>query len=263
MNVRAPVILAAALSAGVGAGLASAAGIAPGFSQNGVDSPSGAVRYETVSQGSSTVVQAVRNRDARILRSIRLNGTYGVPAVTLNGTAGGLSHDGKRLVVETGPYRTWTRFTVIATGTMRMEQSFLLRGTWAYDAISPDGRTVYLIQVAKDGQHYLVRAYDLARRALVPGAIADKREPGAMVGYPLSRVSTADGVWAYTLYMRPGANPFIHALNTRDRVAVCLDLSWPGSNDMSGVRLTLSTDGRQLAVRDVTGKAVATVAAPR
>jgi len=32
---------------------------------------------------------------------------------------------------------------------------------------------------------------------------------------------------------------------------------------MSGFSLTLSADGRQLAVRDVTGKAVATVAAPR
>jgi hypothetical protein len=263
MKRRAPAILAAAVATGIGAGLASAAGVAPGFSQDGINSPSGAVRYETVHQGATTVVQAVRNRDARILRTIRLKGVYGIPAVTLNGAAGGLSSDGARLVVETAPYRTWTRFTVLTTATMTIKRSFRLRGTWSYDAISPDRNTVYLIQVSKDNQHYLVRAYDVSLNRLVSGAIADKGEPGAMIGYPLSRVASADGVWDYTLYMRPGANPFIHALNTRDRVAVCLDLSWPGPNDMSGVSLTLSADGRQLAVRDATGKAVATVDAPR
>lgn len=263
MRARVPTVAAtAALAAAIGTGLASGAGIASGFSQDGIASPSGAVRYETVQRGATTVVQAVRNQDSSILRAITLNGVYGIPAVTLGGTPGGLSRDGARLIVETAPYRTWTRFTVLATATMKLEESFRLRGTWAYDALSPDGTTVYLIQV-QAGVHYFVRAYDLTLGRLVPGAIADRTETGPMTGYPLSRVGSADGVWAYTLYMRPGANPFIHALNTRDRVAVCLDLSWPGTSDMSNVRLALSGDGRHLVVHGADGKAVATVAAPQ
>jgi len=263
MRARVPTVAAtAALAAAIGAGLASGAGIASGFSQDGIASPSGAVRYETFQRGATTVVQAVRNQDSSILRTIRLNGVYGIPAVTLDGTSGGLSRDGTRLIIETAPYRTWTRFTVLATATMKLEESFRLRGTWAYDALSPDGTTLYLIEI-QAGVHYFVRAYDLALRRLVSRVVADKTEKGPMTGYALSRVVSTDGVWAYTLYMRPGANPFIHALNTRDRLAVCIDLAWPGTRDMSNVRLALSSDGRQLVVHRADGKAVATVAAPR
>jgi len=251
----------AALAAAIGAGLASGAGIASGFSQDGIASPSGAVRYETVQRGATTVVQVVRNQDSSILRTIRLNGVYGIPAVTLDGTPGGLSRDGARLIIETAPYRTWTRFTALATATLKLDESFRLRGTWAYDALSPGGTTLYLIQI-QAGVHYFVRGYDLTLHRLVAGAIADRTEQGPMTGYPLSRVTSADGTWVYTLYMRPGANPFTHVLDTRDRVAVCLDLTWPGTNDMSNVRLTLSGDGRQLVVRGAGGKTVATLAAP-
>jgi hypothetical protein len=136
---------------------------------------------------------------------------------------------------------------------------------WAYDALSPDGRTVYLIQIlaGDNALRYLVRAYDLALHKLVGGAITDRSEPESMTGYPLSRVESADGNWAYTLYFRPGAQSFIHALDTRDRQAVCIDLAWKGNpDDMGAVRLTLSADGRQLVVRTLAGQPLATVAAP-
>jgi hypothetical protein len=142
----------------------------------------------------------------------------------------------------------------------------VLRGTWGYDAISPEGRTLYLIQILPSNTtEYLVRAYDLGLRKLVQGAIADKSEPGSMVGFPVSRATTADGTWAYTLYSRPSAQPFIHALNTRDRLAICVDLAWQGDpNDMGDVRLALSADEKQLVVRRfVDGKALLTVPAPR
>ena len=136
---------------------------------------------------------------------------------------------------------------------------------WAYDALSPDGKTVFLTQVTgTDPLRYLVRAYDLSARRLVPGAIVDKQEPEAMTGYPVSRVESADGVWAYTLYTRPGAHPFIHALNTRDRVAHCIDLASKGSlDDISSVRLALSPDEKLLVVRSrIDGKTLLTVPAP-
>lgn len=148
---------------------------------------------------------------------------------------------------------------------MKPLQSFALSGMWAYDALSPDGKTVFLTQITGlDPLRYLVRAYDLSARRLIAGAIVDKEEPAAMAGYPVSRAASADGVWAYTLYSRPGAQPFVHALNTRDGVAHCIDLVWKGNpNDMGPIQLTLSRDGTLLVLRDgATGKVVMTVAAP-
>ena len=257
----------AGLTAGLGAGAATAAGPTPGFAQAGVLGPSGHVRYVVVPRKGSTVVQAVRVPDGRVLRSSTLRGVYGVPLVAYDGTAGGLTRDGKLLVLETGPGKSSTRFAVIEAMSLKVRQSFSLPGTWAYDALSPEGNTLYLTQIlsSTDTLRYLVRAYDLRLHQLVKGAIADKSEPGAMTGYPVSRAASSDGTWAYTLYQRlNGGKPFIHALNTRARVAICIDLDWRGDpNNMGDVRLTLSADGQQLVVRRFSdGKAMLTVPAP-
>jgi hypothetical protein len=257
----------AGVAAAVGVGVAAAAGPTPGFAQAGVLGPSGHVRYTAVSGGGTTVVQAVRVADSRALRSAKLRGAYGVPLVAYDGTAGGLTRDGKLLVLETaGGART--HFAVLDALTLKLRQSFSFRGTWAYDALSPEGNTLYLTQILSTTNvaSYLVRAFDLRSHQLVKGAIADKTEPGAMSGYPVSRVTSADGTWAYTLYQRVnGEKPFIHALNTRDRLAICVDLDWKGDpNNVGNVRLTLSAGGQQLVIRRYTdGKALMTVSAPR
>jgi hypothetical protein len=194
-----------------------------------------------------------------------------VPQVAYDGTAGGLTHDGRLLVLESAAGPKTTGFVVLSTRSLKPQQSITLQGTWGYDAISPDDRTLYLIQIlpANGGSiRYLVRAYDLAQHRLVPGAIADKSEPGAMSGLPISRVESADGTWVYTLYQRTtvGGKPFIHALNGQARVAVCIDLDgWKASStNLSAVHLTLSADEKQLVVRRYTdGKALLTVDAPR
>jgi hypothetical protein len=257
----------AGLVAGLAAAAATAAGPTPGFAGAGVFSPTGAVRYVAVPRGSTTFVKAVGVSDGRMLGHVTMRGVYGVPLVAYDGTAGGLTRDGKRLVLETEAGRAMTRFAVLATKNLRVQQSFSLPGTWAYDALSADGKTLYLIQILSSTAklRYLVRAYDLGLSRLVDGAIADKSEKGPMTGYPLSRVASADGTWAYTLYQRQGAQPFIQALNTSDRLAVCIDLEWKGDlNNLGPVRLTLSPDEKQLVIRTYSdGKAVMTVAAPR
>ena len=45
-----------------------------------------------------------------------------------------------------------------------------------------------------------------------------------MRGQPVTRVSSPDGRWAYTLYARPTQEPFVHALDTAQRRAYCIDL---------------------------------------
>ena len=45
-----------------------------------------------------------------------------------------------------------------------------------------------------------------------------------MRGQPLTRATSPDGRWAYTLYDGAGKEPFIHALDTSTRSARCIDL---------------------------------------
>ena len=75
-----------------------------------------------------------------------------------------------------------------------------------------------------------MRAYDLATHTLLPGRIADKTQKSwVMQGWAVSRATTADGRWDYTLYANPGGYPFIHALDTVRGVAHCIGLPWTQS----------------------------------
>jgi len=135
-----------------------------------------------------------------------------------------------------------------------------LRGAFYFDAISPDGGTMYLIQhtSAFNILRYAVRAYDLRADRLVPGAIVDKREPDErMAGYPVARAVTGDGVWAYTLYQKPSGRLFVHALDTSRGIARCIDLPrLPGvvqsmtALAVAGGRLDIVSGGAVLAAVD-------------
>ena len=99
---------------------------------------------------------------------------------------------------------------------------------------------------------------------LLPGAIVDKREPKEpMTGQPMQRVESGDGAWVYTLYSRAEEAPFIHALDTAHRSAVCIDLAWHGSQRAAAqLRLALSSDGRRLVLTQPDGKRVLAVKVP-
>jgi hypothetical protein len=221
----------------VGATGASAdgAGPTPGvdLGQNGVRG--GSVRYFTLPAGGRTLVQAIELDGAKMARYRSIRGSYGIPIIAYDGSTGGLSRDGTTLVVAST--RTGTavsRFAVLDTLSLSPRQTITLKGTWSYDALSPDARTLYLIQhVFKrnaNANRYYVRAYDLAQRRLLKKIIFDRRENwGLMSGTPVTRATTASGRWVYTLYSRPGGRPFVHALDAVSRKAVCVDLPWHGS----------------------------------
>src|SRR5580765_842359 len=86
------------VAAAVVSGAAFAVGPWPGLAQSVVDSK-GAVRYTATRAHGSTTVSAVRAADGKVLASAALNGVYGIPAVTSNGLGGGLSPDGRLLVL--------------------------------------------------------------------------------------------------------------------------------------------------------------------
>jgi hypothetical protein len=91
--------------------------------------------------------------------------------------------------------------------------------------------------------------FDLETGRLGRGAIVDRLEKeSVMGGQPVTRATSPDGRWAYTLYARPG-EPFVHALDTARSEAYCIDLPLRlGEVKQWGLRLGIAPDGT-LAVR--------------
>jgi len=247
-----------AVAAGVAAGIASADGspYSPGlvYGWNGVGAGEG-LRYAAFGMPKSTIVAAVRTRDGRVLRSKVVRGDYGVPLVAYDGTPGGLSGDGKSLVLGSyGPLPGQsgkTRFVVLGTRKLATRRTIVLDGSWSFDAISPTASTLYLTEHLRAGDKplYRVRPYD-ARSGSLRGAIVDRLEgEGEMGGQPVARASSAGGRWAYTLYARRGDEPFVHALDTVKREAFCIDLPLHvGYGAQWGLSLELAREGRSLSV---------------
>jgi hypothetical protein len=173
--------------------------------------------------------------------------------VAFDGTAEGVSSDGKTLVLAdaiNSPQET--TFAVLRTRTLRLAKRFTLPGRWAYDALSPDGRTLYAIQYhgSSSSARYSVRSVSLLTGKPFGRAIVDEREPDEeMYGSPWSRVWSAGSARAYTFYAKPNGTAFIHALDTAKRVAYCIDLPWQSSlNALTAVRLSLADGGRRLVL---------------
>jgi len=211
------------------------------------------VRYVAMPVARATIVAAVRTSDGRMLRYTTIKGGFGVPIVAFDGTTEGISRDGHTLVLaDIGANRQETRFAVLRTAPLRLRKTVALRGLWAFDALSPDARTLYAIQYLGTGPNprYNVRAVSLVTGKPVGGAIVDKREPDEeMNGAPWARARSADGAWAYTLYAKPNGTAFVHALDTARRRAFCVDLPWRSSTQaLSAVRLSLANDGRSLVL---------------
>ena len=250
------------------AGNATAAkgGPAPGVvaGWDGTVDASRAVRYVALPGDSTTAVAAVRVSDGRVLRYTTIRGAYGIPLVAFDGTAEGISTDGKTLVLASvGANQSQTRFAVLSTGTLRLQQVTTLPGVWAYDALSPNGRLLYATQYLGSGANarYNVRSVSLVTGKPVGGAIIDRREPDEeMNGAPWARTRSANGAWAYTLYAKPNGTGFVHALDTAKRRAFCVDLPWRTSVErLAAVRLSLADDGRSLELAKRGGNRLAVV----
>jgi hypothetical protein len=97
-----------------------------------------------------------------------------------------LSTDGKTLVLTETTPGTQSTFLVYDPRKMQFRTGVVLDGKFTFDALSPDGSRLYLIQQmsAADLSRYVVRAYDLRRRRLLPGRIADRTQKSwVMSGY--------------------------------------------------------------------------------
>jgi hypothetical protein len=261
---RSSLLLVATVALALASGAAGAGPSLPAVDTGaGVATSQATGRFLTRLSASATTLE--ERRDGRLLRTATIPGRWGIQLVTLQGTLTGLSPNGRVLVLSddvapTGSLRAESSFAVIDTRTLALTKTVALRGDYSVDALSPNGRMLYLIHhlAGRGGTSYQVRAYDLSTGGLLPGAIADREQAGwIMSGYPVARATGGNGKWVYTLYQQSGAYnyPFIHALDTVDHTATCIGLpvDWTTNTDwISSAKLQLSA--RMLAIRTEQGK---------
>ena len=229
------VVLSAALAALLSSPPVAAADGLPvvGIDARPVSAPGAKLAYVTRRAGRDTALVVIDAGSERRLRRVLLPGRLSVPAVAYDATPSGITADGRKLVLITPRRaypRAWTSFAIVDTRRLRIRRTLRLRGDFSFDAISPDGRTLYLIHypAPTDILRYEVRAYDLRAGRLLPNPIVDPREPGErMSGLPVTRATSPDGRWEYTLYDGP-EYPFVHALDTERKQAFCIDLDGLG-----------------------------------
>jgi hypothetical protein len=181
----------------------------------------------------------------------KILGTFTIPAVAYDSSASGLSADGSTLVLiqprQSFP-RANTTFALFDARKLQLQQTFTLRGDFSFDAVSTRGHKMFLINYTSpaDPTRYTVRAYDLQYGKLLPKPIIDPHETNdKMRGSPITRLLSADGRWAYTLYDGAGGTPFVHALDTGTSRAHCIDLPMlAGNRYLWAMRLTRRPGGR-------------------
>jgi hypothetical protein len=249
--VRLTAIVLVALGAAGGAWAA-----APGMGTlPSAASPDGKLVYKAVAKHGRTTLELRRN--GRSVTRVRLHGNLGFPAPTNSAIGEGLSHDGRTLVLANAG--TFGRFTVLGARTLHVRRTITLHGQFTYDALSPTASTLFLIQHLSSGtvDRYNVRAYDLVRGRLLEQIIFDRREESSvMTGWAIARATGPTGRWVYTLYGRQNGSLFVHALDTVDRHAYCVDLPHRSSNpslsklQLRPGRLLVATGTKRLAVID-------------
>jgi len=254
--------------------LAGPSAFADGFvgyalqSGTGVVSAGGKVRYVAVGYTGGTTVEAISTTDGSVLRSIDVIGSFGTPFVGGPQNGLGLSADGRTLVLADVPTsfpHTRSAFSFFSTHPLEYQTGVSLKGDFAFDALSPDGTRLYLIQhVDPDDPsqlRYVVRALDVPELRLLPDRIADRTQKSwIMRGTAVTRTTSPGGRWVYTLYDDPGGYPFVHALDTVRGVAHCVGLPWTGAEaGVYNMRLALRDGGRTLAVGFASGRRWTTI----
>jgi hypothetical protein len=220
-------------------------------------------RYATVPAGKETQLLRIDQDGGEITGTRAIEGDFTIPVVALDGTASGLSADGTTLALIT-PRTDFRRFPRPETsflivdvgegGRLRPREPLTLRGDFSFDALSPDGRTMYMVEYkSADYNDYAVREYDLTRGRLLHDPVQFSHEvaPGEMRGLPMARATSPDGRWAYTLYNGGGRardEAFIHILDTADGISHCIELPNISGREAWNVQLELPAAGGALDV---------------
>jgi len=210
------------------------------------------VVYTATAGAERTTVRSLSVRSGEELASTDLDGSYRLPPVGPGGLPGGLSHDGRRLVLEGEPEPGASRFAVLDAASLDPIADVVLPGSFVYDVLSPDGSVLYLLEYLESDHsgRYQVRALDVDLGRLRQEVVVDKVTlQSAMEGHAVAQLLDGDGRISYTVYHNDHHGPFIHALNTTDGTAICIDLPKAGREHHAAGRywgLALSADGETL-----------------
>ena len=195
--------------------------------------PTEPLRYVDCSGARWTRVVSAFDADRSAASAPRaVPGSLGIPFVAFDGTLGGLAHDGRSLVlaVARAGRPGESRFAVVSTPDAppapadRAARDLVVRRAVA-------GRAQALPRRARSCRQSDVpraRLRRRARRARPRGRDRPALGGRAMTGPPVTRATGPGGVWAYTLYQKPGGLPFVHALDTVRGKALCIELPWRG-----------------------------------
>jgi hypothetical protein len=203
---------------------------------SGALAPSGSRLYAVTHAASgASVLEAIDTRDGAVVASVGVPAAFSLPVLGPEGRPVGLSPNAERLVLTdedpgSDTPRAVSHFLVYETTALAQKpEQVVLSGDFAFDGISNDGRSLYLLAdlgVSAGGDRdYDVRRYDVASARLDPQVIVDKRTgEGSMTGVAIDRVTSRDGAWQYTVYGFGPNGPFVHALNLDSGIAACIDV---------------------------------------
>jgi hypothetical protein len=229
-------------------------------------------RYVTVNPHTKpalTIVERIDISDGAIDRWWYLPGSYVIPAVAYDGSAGGLSANGNLLALvrftRAYPPRP-TKLAILDTDVYlrhphkpgqrrpRHAISYLnLPGYFYFQAISPNGSTLYLRHYWTHGHgsdDFGLRALDTSSGRLSRRSLAVSNSKRRLSGLPISGATSPNGRWAYALYDGDRHMPFLLALDTMGGRVIRVDL--PGLERLVAnpylLKLRLNEAGRRLAV---------------
>ena len=217
----------------------------------------------TTRAGQTTQVKEITVQPELPARTRSVDGAWRLPSIGNDTLPVGVSANGATIVlVEDGAPAdpAMSRFAVLSPGDAARILEFA--GSFEFDALSPDGSILYLVEhlPGPPEGHYQVRAVDVATGVMRDAVIVDKRNlDEAMAGWPITQLRHDNGV-VFTLY-RGAEHPFIHALNSVEAWAICIDLPATGWDDPEAALdwgLAASGDGHSVfAVNATLGIAVA------
>ncbi|HEV2727448.1 MAG TPA: hypothetical protein VGV34_04085, partial [Solirubrobacterales bacterium] len=220
---------------------AAAKGAGITAASRGVELPGSPYRYTTLNPGLGvrmpTIVLRIDREKGRIDRWWRLRGRYYLPAAAYDLGGGGISANGRYLVLQRftkvyPPRRS--RFAVLDTAVhlshprrpgqdrpAHAVRRFAVPGFYSLHAVSPDGATAYLTRQhtrGRAGAPFELSALDLETGQLLPDAVEPTER---MEGVPITQLISPDRRWAYTLYdgnayEKGSEGPLLIALNTTD-----------------------------------------------
>jgi hypothetical protein len=188
---------------------------------DGVVSGDGRTLVIAEAAGQDTTVRAIGATDGSVLLARSLGGTWILPRIGRDGLPAGVSDAGATVVLAAADAATAavSHFAILSDG-LRRETAVDLRGQFSFDALSPNGGTMFLVE-HQGGANYAVRSWT-PDVGLHDGVVVDKSNVDEqMAGYPIAQAPAGQGL-VFTMYRGP--ETFVHALDTTNEFAVCIDL---------------------------------------